>query len=122
MHEKAAQGIWPCQAPAGYRNVTLASGKKGIEPDPDTAPIVTKLFEWYTTGNYSLAEIADLATDSGLKFGRSRNLAATVHNLFKNPTVEFRQPFDLIAVGAAELKQMKAAGADSDDLHQFKYT
>ena len=85
MHEKAAQGIWPCQAPAGYRNVTLASGKKGIEPDPDTAPIVTKLFEWYTTGNYSLAEIADLATDNGLKFGRSRNLAATVHNLFKNP-------------------------------------
>jgi hypothetical protein len=73
------------QAPAGYRNVTLASGKKGIEPDPDTAPIVTKLFEWYTTGKYSLAEIADLATDSGLKFGRSRNLAATVHNLFKNP-------------------------------------
>ncbi len=37
-------------------------------------------------------------------------------------TVEFRQPFDLIAVGATELKQMKAAGVDSDDLHQFKYT
>ena len=37
-------------------------------------------------------------------------------------TVEFRQPFDLIAVGATELKQMKAAGAGSDDLHQFKYT
>ena len=36
-------------------------------------------------------------------------------------TVEFRQPFDLIAVGATELKQMKAAGVDSDDLHQFKY-
>ncbi len=85
MHEKAAQGIWPCQAPAGYRNVTLASGKKGIEPDPDAAHVVTKLFEWYSTGNYSLAEIADLATDNGLKFGRSRNLAATVHNLFKNP-------------------------------------
>jgi hypothetical protein len=37
-------------------------------------------------------------------------------------TVEFRQPFDLIAVGATELKQMKVAGADSDDLHQVMYT
>ena len=37
-------------------------------------------------------------------------------------TVEFRQPFDLIAVAATELKQKKAAGVDSDDLHQFKYT
>ena len=85
MHEKAAQGIWPCKAPVGYRNVTLASGKKGIEPDPAAAPIVTKLYEWYSTGNYSLVEIAELATENGLKFGRSRNLAATVHNLFKNP-------------------------------------
>ena len=36
--------------------------------------------------------------------------------------VEFRQPFDLIAVGATELKQKKAAGMGSDDLDQFKYT
>ena len=27
----------------------------------------------------------ELPTENGLKFGRSRNLAATVHNLFKNP-------------------------------------
>ena len=66
MHEKAAQGIWPCKAPVGYQNVTLASGKKGIEPDPETAPIVTKLYEWYSTGNYSLVEIAELATENGL--------------------------------------------------------
>ncbi len=37
-------------------------------------------------------------------------------------TVEFRQPFDLIALGTAELKQKKAAGVGSDDLHQLKYT
>ena len=34
-------------------------------------------------------------------------------------TVEFRQPFDLIALGATELKQKKAAGVGSDDLYQF---
>ncbi len=37
-------------------------------------------------------------------------------------TVEFRQPFDLIALGATELKQKKAAGVGSDDLYQLKYT
>jgi hypothetical protein len=37
-------------------------------------------------------------------------------------TAEFRQSFDLIAVGATELKQKKAAGVSSDDLHQLKYT
>ncbi len=37
-------------------------------------------------------------------------------------TAEFRQPFDLIAVGATELKQKKAPGVGSDDLHQLKYT
>ena len=74
MHEKAAQGLWPCQAPVGYRNVTLVNGKKGIEPDPVAAPIVTKMFEWYATGKYSLAEIARMAADVGLKFGRRNNL------------------------------------------------
>ena len=85
MHEKAAQGIWPCHAPTGYCNVTLPSGKKGIEPDPVAAPVVTKMFEWYATGKHSLAEIASLAADAGVKFGRQDNLAATVHYLFKNP-------------------------------------
>ena len=37
-------------------------------------------------------------------------------------TVEFRQPFDMIAVGTTDLKQKKAAGADSGDLHQVMYT
>ena len=37
-------------------------------------------------------------------------------------TVEFRQPFNLIAYGAKDLKQKKAAGVGSDDLFQLKYT
>jgi len=32
------------------------------------------------------------------------------------------QPFDLIALGATELKQKKAAGVVFDDLHQLEYT
>ena len=37
-------------------------------------------------------------------------------------TVEFRQPFDLIALGVDEAKRLKVAGADSDDLHQVMYS
>ena len=32
------------------------------------------------------------------------------------------QPFDLIALGAKELKQKKAAGVVFDDLHQLEYS
>jgi site-specific DNA recombinase len=27
-------------------------GKKIIAPDPETAPLITRLFEWYATGTY----------------------------------------------------------------------
>jgi site-specific DNA recombinase len=37
-------------------------------------------------------------------------------------TVDFRQPFDLIAVGVTESKQMKVAGVLTDDLHPEMYT
>ena len=36
-------------------------------------------------------------------------------------SVEFRQPFDMIADGAMAANEMKAAGAGSDDLHQSRY-
>ena len=37
-------------------------------------------------------------------------------------TVEFRQPFKLIAYEAKDLKQKKAAGVGSDGLLELKYT
>ena len=38
------------------------------------------------------------------------------------PMVEFRQNVDLLVLWTAWLKQKKAAGVGSDDLHQLKYT
>src|SRR3984893_7424284 len=54
MLEKAEQGVWPSFAPLGYRNVASPDGRKIIEPDPEAAPIVTKLFGWYATGHMSV--------------------------------------------------------------------
>ena len=51
MLEKAEQSIYPSFAPLGYRNVMGPNGKRIIEPDPDIAPIITQIFQWYATGN-----------------------------------------------------------------------
>src|SRR5947199_9853721 len=50
MLEKAEQSIYPSYAPLGYRNVMGPNGKRVVEPDPDVAPIITKIFHWYGTG------------------------------------------------------------------------
>src|SRR5499426_524304 len=71
MQEKAEQGIWPTVAPLGYRNVAGADGKKIIEPDPESAPIISRLFEWYAAGQHSLKEAVRMARDAGLVYARA---------------------------------------------------
>ena len=71
MQEKAEQGIWPTKTPLGYRNITGPDGKKIIAVDPDVAPIITKLFEWYATGQLSLKEAAKKAQTAGLVYRKS---------------------------------------------------
>ena len=86
MQEKAEQGIWPTKTPLGYRNVAGPDGKKIIAADPDVAPIVSKLFEWYATGQYSLQEAARKARDAGLVYRKSgaKVPVSTVHSILRN--------------------------------------
>jgi site-specific DNA recombinase len=86
MQEKAEQGIWPTKTPLGYRNVTGPDGKKVITLDPDEAPIVTNLFEWYATGRYSLKEAARMAREFGLAYRKtgSRVPVSTIHTILRN--------------------------------------
>jgi DNA invertase Pin-like site-specific DNA recombinase len=86
MQEKAEQGIWPTVAPLGYRNVVGADGKKIIEPDPESAPIISRLFEWYATGQHSLKEAARMARDAGLVYRKSvaKVPVSTVHAILRN--------------------------------------
>ncbi|ESZ05711.1 resolvase [Mesorhizobium sp. L2C089B000] len=84
--EKAEQGIWPSKAPLGYLNVTAKNGKKVIEPDPVVAPVVTKLFERYATGLYSLKALTKAAHCDGLIHPKSGNPVpvSTVHTILRN--------------------------------------
>ena len=87
MVEKARQGIWPSRAPLGYRNVQRADGKRIIEPDPDVAPLVTRIFEWYATGEYSLKALTKKAKDEGMVFRKSRKPLprTSLHQILQNP-------------------------------------
>jgi site-specific DNA recombinase len=65
MQEKAEQGLYPSFAPIGYLNA-VANGKKFIQPDPELAPQVQKLFQYYATGRYSLLELTRKIHSEGL--------------------------------------------------------
>jgi site-specific DNA recombinase len=86
MQEKAEQGIWPTKSPLGYRNVVGTDGKKIIATDPDVAPIVSKLFEWYATGQYALKEVARKARDAGFIYRRTGASVpvSAVHSILRN--------------------------------------
>src|SRR3990167_6399459 len=54
--EKLAQGWLPTKPPLGYKTI----GEKGHKIhviEEQTAPGVRQMFEWYATGNYSLARL-----------------------------------------------------------------
>ena len=86
MQEKAEQGIWPTVAPLGYRNVVGSDGKKIIQPDPDSAPLIAGLFEWYATGTLSLKDTAQKARAAGLVYRKSGAPVpvSTVHSALRN--------------------------------------
>ena len=86
MQEKAEQGIWPSCAPLGYRNIEGPDGKRTIEPDPDLAPAVARIYEWYATGTLSIREVARKARAAGFRFRKSGASVptSTVHTILRN--------------------------------------
>ncbi len=86
LREKAEQGMWPSFAPLGYRNVVGEDGRHGIEPDPERAPLVRHIFEWYATGDHSLKEIALMARQAGFTFRKSGGSlpTPTIHKILRH--------------------------------------
>jgi DNA invertase Pin-like site-specific DNA recombinase len=84
MIEKARQGHWPSFAPIGYVNSPVT---RRIEPDPERAPMIAQLFEWYASGESSLKELTRKAAAAGLTNRSSgRPLARSkLHQLLQNP-------------------------------------
>ena len=85
LHTKASQHLWPSFAPPGYRNTVGEAGKRIIVPDPVLGPIVTRLFDWFASGEYSLKSLARKAYEEGFRFRKSRSKVpvATLHKILR---------------------------------------
>jgi site-specific DNA recombinase len=78
MREKAEQGTYPSRPPLGYRNNKL---ERSIEIDPSKAPMARRMFELYSSGQYSLSALRLALSD---EFGV--NVAkGYLERLLKNP-------------------------------------
>ena len=58
-------------ASRGYRHVLKADDKKTIEPDPEVAPFIKRLFEEYAKGIYKVSELTRMAHSWGMRAKRS---------------------------------------------------
>nr|MBA3529789.1 recombinase family protein [Propionibacteriaceae bacterium] len=96
MQEKAEQGVWPSRAPLGYRNVTGQDGKRTIELDPAAAPVIEQMFQWYSTGRYSLRDITLRVQAAGLQFRATgaRVPKTTVNQILRNPLYQGDIPWN----------------------------
>jgi site-specific DNA recombinase len=54
---KLRNNEWPQKAPYGYQNITQVDKKKWIIPDPFEAKVVEKMYEWYSSGSFSMLEV-----------------------------------------------------------------
>jgi DNA invertase Pin-like site-specific DNA recombinase len=83
LTEKASQGAWPARAPIGY--ITNKEAHL-IEPDPQKAHFIVRLFQWYSTGEHSLKRLSELAKESGLFSRNSMAInKAGIHRILNNP-------------------------------------
>ena len=80
---KLRKAVWPQWAPLGYLN---DHKNKCIAVDLEKAPLILKVFELYSTGNYSFTELRAIALEIGLKAKKDLPLSrANVQYLLKNP-------------------------------------
>src|SRR5574343_586035 len=79
---KVKEGIWPQMSPLGYVNVK----GKGIVPDIETAKLIKKTFEAYSSGSFTLRQLRDKFNELGLKRKSGKELAVSNYQkLLKNP-------------------------------------
>ncbi|MFW5703680.1 MAG: recombinase family protein, partial [Patescibacteria group bacterium] len=83
--EKIAEGWLPTKPPLGYVSIG-SQGKKIHVIDPITSPLVIKMFELYSTQNYSLKSLTAKVTKLGLR-GRTGNRIprSRIHQLLRDP-------------------------------------
>jgi site-specific DNA recombinase len=77
--------LFPSFAPLGYVNTLGPGGKRIIVPDLVLGPMITNLFTWFASGEYSLKALARKAYEEGFRFRQSRNKipVTTLHKILR---------------------------------------
>lgn len=80
---KLEKGGWCGVAPFGYLN---DKANKTIVVDPDRAPGITKIFELFATGGYSLRDICEIVYQDGLRTKAGKKLySSIIYRIIQNP-------------------------------------
>jgi DNA invertase Pin-like site-specific DNA recombinase len=87
IYFKVRNGEWCGPAPLGYLNaVDGNTGKATVIPNPANAELIKRLFQEYSTGTYSLAELARKSREWGLRSNKGNKLGTQqLHGMIQNP-------------------------------------
>ena len=85
MNKKAELGLYPGRTPVGYKNIRIGKKTSQIVVDEEKAPFIKKIFELYSTGNYSFSQIAEILAKDNFRI-RSRIVQKNnIDFILKNP-------------------------------------
>lgn len=80
---KLERGEWPNHAPFGYTN---DKATKTLRVNPETGPSVIRTFEIYSTGRYTLSQVADQLNKEGFRSSCKKLFRKSlVERILKNP-------------------------------------
>lgn len=83
MQEKAEQGLYPSNAPIGYKNNTMTHL---IEVDEQVASYIKKAFSLMASGSYSLSMLANSLYSEGLRGKKGNRVGkGSIDHFLKNP-------------------------------------
>lgn len=83
--EKLAQGWLPTKPPLGYKTIG-DEGHRIHVIDEEKAPLVKRMFELYSSGNYSVKELVKVMYGEGLRNHTGRKVGKSrMHQLLSNP-------------------------------------
>ncbi len=83
MEARMRQGVWVWRAPIGYYRKTKGAN---LSIDPETAPMIRKVFELYATGTHTYESIASLLTSEGYKTTTGKDpFPQLIEKIVRNP-------------------------------------
>ncbi len=78
---KLSKNEYPGKAPYGYKNITRDDGSRWIVINEEEAEVVEKMYQWYSTGSYSMLEVRNKIKEVfGLDFSKGK-----IDFILKNP-------------------------------------